>query len=63
MGREDITDWLIHFTRDIYKKEVVDVWMENESEGKDTNDFIFDYSNQLPDATNKYSTKHTIKVL
>jgi hypothetical protein len=26
MGREDITDWLIHFTKDIYKKDVIDVF-------------------------------------
>lgn len=45
MIREDVTDWLIHFTKDISSKNQTEIYIEDESE---EGEYYLDYSNQLP---------------
>jgi hypothetical protein len=42
--REDITDWLIHFTKDISSENQTDIYIKDESEEA----YLLDYSNQIP---------------
>lgn len=61
MSREDITDWLIHFTKDIYNKDVVDVFEEIESDDEESNDLLLDYTNQLPDGFENLTAFEVLK--
>jgi len=46
MKREDITDWLIHFTKDISSKNQTEIYIKDEDEEGEA--YILDYSNQIP---------------
>lgn len=61
MGREDITDWLIHFTKDIYKKDVIDVFEGMLSDNCEQNELSLDYTNQLPDGFENLTAFEVLK--
>jgi len=49
VAREDITDWLIHFTKDVYSKNEVEVYEEIPSlEEEGIIELKFDYTNLFP---------------
>ena len=64
MNREDLTDWLIHFTKDISVEDVVDVYhkeIEEEELGTSNDELDLDFTNQLPFGINAFNAFEVLK--
>jgi len=59
--RDDMTDWLIHFTKDISSKDQVDVYKEVTNEESNEIECELDYSNQFLPGISDYSAFDCIK--
>jgi hypothetical protein len=59
--RDDMTDWLIHFTKDINVNDQVDVYVEVFNEESNEIEYELDYTNQFLPGISNYSAFDCIK--
>jgi hypothetical protein len=58
--RKDITDWLIHFTKDVNEESTVDIFHEHLDEDNQPYKLL-DYSNQLPNGISEFTAFEILK--
>ena len=63
MDRKDITNWLIHFTKDISAENELDVFLSNEYLEIDKGEQELDMTNQYPYGIFKYSAFEVLKII